>query len=84
MRERFPRAGANVFRWHNTLNLHFTDGESRIAGWRTAPGTTSQPDVGTPTEAHTDVNAVAVRKLFVTRLVESDYTTEWHFKAALS
>jgi hypothetical protein len=84
VREHLPGLATTVFPWHGTLNLHFTDSESRFADWRTAPGFPVRPSADGPADTHTETNGVALRKLFVTRLVESDYTTEWLFSAELS
>ena len=80
MREWFTGSPDVLFWCYNTLNLHFTDGNERSA---------SEHDVrtaerGDSAAADTAANPVALRKLFVTRLVESDHTREWRYAAALS
>jgi hypothetical protein len=72
---------SDVLFWcHNTLNLHFTDGNERSASGNDARATGR----GSVAAVDTAMNAVALRKLFVTRLVESDRTREWRYAATLS
>jgi hypothetical protein len=80
MREWLTGSPAVPFRCHDTLNLHFTDGNERSASGDDARTTTRGDSVG----ADTALDAVALRKLFVTRLVESGHTGEWRYAAVLS
>jgi hypothetical protein len=80
MREWFTGSPDVRFWCHGTLNLHFTDGNERSASGRGVRAA----ERGDSVAADTAVNPVALRKLFVTRLVESDHTREWRYGAALS
>jgi hypothetical protein len=80
MRECFTGSPDVLFWCHDTLNLHFTDGNERSAS---GDGGTAA-ERGAPVAVDTAANAVALCKLFVTRLVESDHTGEWRYGAVLS
>jgi hypothetical protein len=80
MREWLTGSADVLFRRHDTLNLHFTDRNERSAS---GDGSTTT-ERGVSVAADTAVDGVALRKLFVTRLVESAYTGEWRYAAVLS
>lgn len=80
MREWLTGSADVSFRCHDTLNLHFTDGNERSASGDGG----AAAERGALVAVDTVANAVALRKLFVTRLVESGDTDEWRYAAVLS